>query len=375
MNCRKCGCGILEDFEHCPMCGAKQRHAANRGSKAKDNKNTKVLKGTSKQRLNLAIVAIISVLATLAIVAARFFLINGIGFDGTVSSQNRELNEHYFFLNQMNNATSRGNVYFTADSVYIISPNFGEIVIFDRDFNEESVIRVQDEWEIIENLYVTDDAIYYTVLFEGYLYRYDRETSQNQQIADNIFRQTIIGDHVFYLSESWDDSNLYVFDKAHNETRILFEGDIRQFSINIHDNTILFIDDLSLYRMGFNGDNLEQLSDDTWGFAFDGEMIIWYTLSAEIFMMDLNIGEEILVAEGIDPFSVLFTENYVVFMDWLDNLHVANLSYNDSRQLAVNVINYAIVGDYIVYEHWDTFDIHVMDFYGNSRMLIEDEWR
>jgi len=127
--------------------------------------------------------------------------------------------------------------------------------------------------------------------------------------------------------------------------------------------------------MDFNGDNLQQIYDETWGFAFDGETIAWHTLLGEIFMMAINIGDEIHpFSQEIDPFDLVLTEDYIVATDWFDGLHVANRSTNDARHLAAGVLHFAVVGDYIVYEHWDTFDIHVMDFYGNSRVLIVDEW-
>jgi len=377
MNCRKCGCEILEGTERCPMCDTKQR-----GAKRKPKINSAEMlmeSGEQRRSSNNALIVIISILVTSAVVAIGFVLFNAADFDNNEDShtQEQETDDQYFFLNQMNmhNISIQGSIYVTEDSIYVMSFG-GVITVFDHDFNEEAVIRLRDEWALIGRFYVTDDSIYYTTGFdEGYLYRYDRETSENQQLASNVFNKTIVGDQVFHLSAEWDMSNLYVFDKETGETSVVFEGDVWEFLINTLDNTIIFTDGGSLYRIDFDGDNFEQLnSDHTRGFAFDGHTLIWTTLSYDVYMMDINTGEEINVTQEFDPFKMLLTEDYFVFMEWNDggDLYIVNRSSNHSQQVASDVLSFAVVGEYIVYGVGESFNIYVMDFAGNSRVLIED---
>jgi len=387
------------------MCDAKQRK---RKPKVNKTESSEMLMGSGRQRSdsNGAVVVVISILAIVVVVASGFILYNRVDFDNIGrtlpadrtndfdnigsrlpagrtndfdiidgGSRIQVRNEHDFYLNQMNAVTSRGRVNVAGDSVYVLSPNdSGEIIVFDHDFNEEKTIIVRDDWLRIERFYLTDDAIYYTVGLEGDLYRYDRITSQNQQLASNIFHQTIVGDLVFHLDKSWGDSNLYVFDKVTGDTHVIFEGDIRQFSVNSSDNTIIFTDNRSLYSIDFNGDYLEELNDDTWGFAFDGYTLIWFTLWSDLYMMDINTHEEIRVAHDIDPSNIVLTEDYIIFVAWSDYLYVINRSTNDLQQLTDNIMNFSVVGGNIVYEQWDNFSLQMMDFYGNNKVLIENEW-
>ena len=356
MNCRKCGCEILEGTERCPICDAKQRN-----------------------RLDNRVVIILSALTTLAVIGIGFVLFNVVDFDSIGNDfRDRGASDQYFFLNQMNGDTSNGRIYLTEDTIYF-APFFsdGEIIVFDHDFNEESIIKVRDDGMHIDKIYRTDDAIYYTAGFEGDLYRYERETGQSQQLVSNVFRQTVVDNQIFYLSEPWGDSSLYVFDKVSGETNIVHEGNVNQFSINTLDDTIIFKENVSLYRMDFNGDNLEQLNDDTLWFSFDGETLVWYAQEGGTFMMDINTGEEIRVSEEVLPFNILIVEDYIVFTEWntdrYRDLYIINRSSNHLQQLAADVVSFATVGDYIVYELRDSPNLYATDFEGNSRMLVENE--
>ena len=65
MNCRKCGCLILETDEHCPMCDAKQRGDSK--PKANNTENSEILKGSGKVRIGAVVDAILTILAIVVI--------------------------------------------------------------------------------------------------------------------------------------------------------------------------------------------------------------------------------------------------------------------------------------------------------------------
>ena len=329
-----------------------------------------------------------SALTTIVAFGVGFALFNIVDFSSIGGGMSRRSSDQYFYLNQMNSNTSRGMVHLDENYVYIVSlTTEGEIQVFDHNFNEESSIRVRDDGIHIGNFYITDDVIYYTTLWGGDLYRFDRETGENQQLASNIFHQTIVGDQVFHLSESWD-SNIYVFDKANDETRVVFEGDVRQFSINSSDDTIIFIEEDSgddlLYRIDFDGSNLERLNINSLGFAFDGETLAWG--DGGFYEMDINTGTKYRVAQGISSYEyILIIDDYIVFLgtkwcneseDFERGLYILNRSTNHLQKLEEYdvIYSFAVVDDYIVYVSWESFNMYVMDFEGNSRMLVENEF-
>ena len=335
---------------------------------------------------NGAKIAIISVLVTTAVVIIGFVLFNMVDF-GNIErgSRNRGADDQYFFLNQMNNAPGTGSrVHVTEDSIYVVNPFPSEIIEFDHDFNQKSVIRIVDGWGYIISIHVTDDAIYYTALesIDAELYRYDRETSLNQHLASDVSHKVVVGNQIFHLGSYWD-SYLYVFDTATGETNVLFDDEyVRGFFINALDNTIIFMDDYTLYRIDFDGDNLEKLVDDEFAvdgmsdFAFDGETLIWNARFANtVFMMDLNSNEEYIDVEEMYGFgAMVITEDYFVYSSRFDrDLSILCRSSNQSQHLVGAFRSFAVVGDYIIYMGGgETFDINVIDFDGNSRVLIED---
>ena len=370
MNCVKCGCETQANSQHCLMCGENLNN--------RDNLLEACHADNKRNGLSNGVVAIITVLITSAILVIGFVLFNLINFDsigrGTSSDQ-------FFFLNQMNNAgIINSRIHLTEDFIYIPSHTVGGgIIVFDHDFNEESIIRIHDGPLYIDSLHVTDDAVYYTRGFSRDLYRYDRETGQNQQLTNYVFSKVIVGDQIFHLRHAWDVSNLYVFDKVTGETQVVFEGNVRQFSINPSDDTIIIVNDQSLYRIDFDGNNLEQLTNEIWEFAFDGETLLWHSWVGGLFMMNINDGDEIRVSQEIFSDNLSFIGDYIIFTELTDdlemNLNILNRSSNHLQLLADDVSFFAVTGDYIIYtlRDLDSLNLYVTDFEGNSRVLIAGE--
>ena len=281
-------------------------------------------------------------------------------------------NESLFFVNQMNRHTARGSIYITEDHIYVA--NFdSELIVFDHDLYEQSIIRMRSDWRRVESLHVLDEAIYHTT-WDGDFYRHDLVTGRNELLTDEIFHEVVIENYVFHLNESWGTSNIYVYDLTTSEKSVLMEDEVRNFYINTADNTIIYILDNTLYQVDFDGNNLHRLSGDAWGVVFDGEMLAWSTWDA-IHTLNLNTGlQEWFDFNDIDVSTISITPDYFIVLDWDDSLHlISRKDTNESRQITENVRNFAVVGNYIIYEDWDSFDVYAVDFDGNSWVLIEDD--
>lgn len=376
MRCEKCKSEILDDTQQCPMCDVDQLDDDRRNSEVNEAKGDKRV--VSKETSGV-VVAIISVLVTLAVLSIGFVLFHVIDFENI--GRNQGNNDSYFFLNQMNYTTSWGSYYVTEDSIYISFSN-EKVYVFDHDFNQKATLSIYDEWwERVQIIYVTEEAIYFDIRqfasdAVAYLYRYDRETSENQLLKRGVDRLRIVDDKVFYLADTMEPSNLYVLDLVDDEASVLFEGEVSRFFINPADETVILIDSGSILQIDSEGNILEQLSDSVNTFNFDGENVVWIA-NEYLSILNLNTRER----EEFDFNSLGFisiTSDYIIINELSGDENEMHLidreNPSNSGVLAANVFTFAVVGDYIIYEGRDTHNIYVMDYDGNSRLLIENDF-
>lgn len=271
------------------------------------------------------------------------------------------------------------SVYITEDLVYVLFS--GDIVVLDHDFTELSIMEVQEEtfFRGMESFHVTDEAIYHTIGFEGDLYRYDLEEEMSEFLTDDIFNMVVVENQLFHFNGTAGYSNIYALDKITGEVAVLFEGQAREFFVNKEAGMILFITLDALYQVDFDGNNLERLLDidrpET--FAFDGEMISWISRTgvevSEMYTFNLVTGEQEMfeLDAAFDSFSM--TANYFFAttsgsdstLYLIDRENPAN-----RRQLGIDVFGFVVVGDYIIYDIIGSFNMYIMDFEGNDRVLL-----
>lgn len=369
MTCEICKNEILDEAQHCSMCNVTQRKDDTRGKLADE-----------RPRISNTFIAIISSLVTIAVVSIWFVLFRMVDFEST--GRIRGSSDSYFSINQMNYITSMGGVYLTEDAIYILNSR-DEVYIFDHDFNQQATLNIYDGFSSIKIVRVTDEAIYYEIRQSGrdtttYLYRYDRETRESQKLASGMYHPRIIGDQVFYIDSMMGPSNIYVLDLVDGETSVLFEGEVSEFFVDSVDETIILLENSSLFLIDFAGDIFERLSDSAMFLSFDGESIVWvarvrHDTGARSYLNIFNPNTEERLEFDIDiSISRLSLTSDYVILNTLNEMHLLDRENpSSSRLLETSFFGYAFVGDYIIYMDRDLLNINISDIDGNSRVLIE----
>ena len=394
MKCRKCGNDVLDDVQRCSMCDANQHEGGNSNAETSCTRKDDRL-ANKRTRSNNTVIAIISVLVTIAVVSIGFVLFHVIDFESFGSDQ---VTDAYFLLNQANRRSSSvhgqvyrggssGRVYVTEEMIYIATRRRGEVVVFDHDLNRRSSFRIHDDWFNGMLIHVTADAIYYTLSpTSGDLYRYDRATSENQQIASDIYHLRIVGDQVFYLSDRRIHGNIYALNLVSNEETgevsigerdVVFQGSVSEYFVNPVDNIIVFRDRDSLFHIDFEGNNLERITNDVYEFSYDGEIVTWFTRTYEsIYTLNLDTNEQTQLDVDIEAFSSVFIiSDYIFSQGWYGFDFIGREDPTDPPLLGRDLQYFSVVGNYIIYEIYDprhsNHNTYVLDIGGDSRVLIE----
>ena len=420
MNCRKCGCEILEDTKFCQMCGAKQRQP-----KVSHSQNPETMAGgDTRTGLNSVVVAIISALITLSIIGIVVLLFNVIDFDRsegqpievenidtdtTESDLTEEGSEDIwteenvrtepseednrierpsaviptlefstndaFIMNQVGSGWVMTS-FVTEDAIYFIEEGDGRVVNRTTDyFATSEVIANLEHWT--SSFHVTEDAIYYTVLGDmdweddidwdevewiQYLYRYSFSSGESIQVADEIFNEVVVDHLVFHQRESFG-GGLYVLDLTTGDRRLLIEEiDGFNFVIDPENDRIIFrspeFDDRAVYQMSLSGENETRLLEDTFDFVAGNNIIAWQE-SRTIHFRNLDTNEITTVENdnGFSLWSAAFLGQYLVTTCWDNYLWLIDTTGVDQPQRIVeDVLGFTLLGNYILYIGWDDWE-------------------
>ena len=378
MNCRKCGCEILETDERCPMCNALQRRVEKKIKKPRDRMRRKGQRLSVKE--GLVLVGVFAVVTGFVIFHFNLF------------GQRRphlSIAEMAVFINRIDGyTTGHLSVHMTETRVYIPG-HHGDIIVFDHDMSYVETIKIDGDVMIFDHdgnhvgtrrllnrdleagtLYVTDESIYFMSSSFGFL-RQDLSTGQTEQISDFTRSQHVsahfqyvpgIDGRWYYFNDPFNDDRFFYIDDIH-ETRSLYEVSINEESRNLIATDIVnmtvsaeYLVLVKRYRAFDNGVYLYQ--EATNSFRNLGFNLRWpgnvALIGDDLFINDADSG-----SGGI--------------------LYHRSLSDGSVREIASDIQWFAVVGDYIIYQtlDWEDLNIYVMDFEGNhSRTLIgyEREW-
>lgn len=375
MKCEKCGDEILDGAQSCLMCSVTQYD--NRYELADESPSVK------SPRVNNTVIAKISALVMIVVVSLGLASCH---FDNIASDN---ATDAYFLLNQANRRNSNafsstnrgrlsGRVYVTEDAIYIATKR-GEIVEFDHDFNQRSSFSIYDgRFGML--IHVTEDTIYYTLShISGNLYRYDRATGENQQIASDIYHIRVVGDQVFHLNDRRIYGNIYVLNLTSGEKDVVFEGSVSEYFLNPVDNVIVLRDRDSLFRIDLEGNNLERITNDVDEFGYDGEIVTWLSRTDEtLYTLNLATNEQTQSDIDVDALSsVYIMSDYIFSQGWYGFDLIGREEPTDSPLLGRDLQYFAVVGNYIIYERDNlnrrerSDNVYVITIGGESKVLIE----
>jgi len=259
---------------------------------------------------------------------------------GRTSSRSDE----FLFINQWNNQ-SWINISVTEDHIYLADTR--DIIVYSHDFEVEDTLEI-DNW--LDEIYVHDGVIYYVTF--GSLYRYDPEERSVQAITEEVHNMVRVDHLIFYQSEWFGASNLYVYDLERGRSDVLIREDIREFMVNPASDRIVFLtDEGSLYYVNMLGEEQTSISSQrfVWTFGYDGEYVIWEDFNS-LYRFDFETEQTIVIGEAFDMRQMAFIADYVVFTDWSNDLHVMNSDGGDHQIIASNARNFAVTSDQIVFD-------------------------
>lgn len=301
----------------------------------------------------------------------------------------------FFIINQMN---SRRNVllilpsFITEDSFYIVANHStrgtsNEIIVFDHEFSYQRTVEVTDRSDVwIESLYVSADAIYFTLvtpIFENYLYRYDIQTGESMQIAGDVISQLIVDDLVFhYQNRPYHGAPLYTLNLVSGERELILSDWMQEFFISIENESVMYIGAFnSIYQADFTGELDDILGENAriiW--TFDGERILVsaYENPSELWMINLEAGDQIFIDDDLRRgsegfFEIGFIEDYifVVTENFIDVFEPDNPAYR-KRLLAADIAYFAVLMDRIAFRLEDSDNLYTVDLAGNMDILFEN---
>ena len=143
------------------------------------------------------------------------------------------------------------------------------------------------------------------------------------------------------------------------------------------DNIIVFRDRDSLFRIDFEGNNLERITNDVYEFSYDGEIVTWFTRTYEsIYTLNLDTNEQTQLDVDIEAFSSVFIiSDYIFSQGWYGFDFIGREDPTDPPLLGRDLQYFSVVGNYIIYEIYDprhsNHNTYVLDIGGDSRVLIE----
>ena len=351
MSCKKCQNNLPNDAAVCTRCGYEQNKKSN----------------------NKHLIISIIVLANLMITGVAFgigYLIATSSEDGAIDFINvvREENP-YVFINQMNQLQISNNATFMTEH-YIYVAYEGEIIVFDREFNQIDTYLLGGRWEVAQTLYVTNALIYYTN-WNGELYQINRENGTETLITRNVHHKVVVGNMIFHTQDRWD-GDLYVFDLNSNERTLLFSAEINNFIVDPLRERLLIDDQGTLLSIDFDGHNLERIAAIGFDISFDGDYFVSNSWDHfEFFNMNDATTRRVAFDGRIRNF-ILTDTNFVYLQD--HQLYIANRDLNDARLLTDNeVSHFQVLGDYVLYvTRGSDRSLHLVDFEGNNLPLFSN---
>ena len=377
MNCRKCGCLILETDERCPMCNAKQGNM---------ERKERSIAGNTKRK-SIIFIGILIVTVTFTIGFVLFYTIGSqsSSVDNLEVIENRvafvDLSKNdIFLLNQARNDHT-ATTFITENGIYFV----GETSVFPTG---SWLVRTTDYFETIEevgllgswfidSIYVLEDGVYYTAF--GDLYHHCLLNGESTKIADEINNKVIVDHLVFHQrGEHWDAEPLYIFDLISGERRVLIDDEVRDFVIDPENDRIIFsvsgevLDPTDLFQADLTGENIILLRHDSWDFTI-GNNLIAFEYGFNYLVKNLATGEmsTLVIDHRLQLRNSVFVGEYLVAMCRDRNLWVIDTRSQYYHQLTDDVQGFTVLGNQIIYVLWENRDdIYITNLDGNSRNIL-----
>lgn len=273
------------------------------------------------------------------------------------------------FINQSNHYAASWfaatPIFLTNDAIYRLAGRSVIRTTDNFDSYETVIDQLSDAWTF-NGFHVFDDVVYYTTwvseLGTPVLYRYNRQTSETEQIEIGVYYEVIVDNRVFFRAERlfWG-SNLYVLNLDTGQREVVVTGSVSRFIIDNTNNRIIFNDGdfwgANIYQTDLTGENRIVLYEGAREFAFNGELLLINSryVAGGLHIINLTTGEEVEVPNSGYLLNITFVGNYIIGMSSgrerylrlidLDNLH-------DSWILTGNVSSFLSLGNYILHNQW-----------------------
>jgi len=378
MNCRKCGCLILETDERCPMCNTKQRNEGRTERNTADNAKGKPM-------------LLIGILVVTAIFAIGFVLFHTLDFQSSDAGNLESVENRFtfinfsendiFLLNQARNDRT-ATTFITENGIYFIGEisvlPIGSRLLRTSDYfqtNEE--IGILGDW-FIDSIHVVEDGVYYTTF--GDLYHHCLLSGESTKIADEINNKVIVDHLVFHQRDAyWDSGSLYVFDLISGERRLLIE-DIGDFVVDPENDRIIFqvsgeilgLDPTDLFQADLIGEAITLLRHDSWDFTV-GNNLMAFEYDFNYLIRNLATGEmsTLAIDQRFQLRNSVFVGEYLVAMCRDRNLWIIDTRSHYYHQLTDRVHSFMVLGNQIIYVLWENRnDVHITNLDGNSRNIL-----
>ena len=383
MNCRKCGCEILETDTWCPMCNAKQ------GKKTKKKKDDSV-SGYESHTAGFNHGKKILIVIGIALIVVIISLNMG---DTDERSSSRVHNapeipllfwdvgpQEGALINQMNrNAVLELRLFVGDSAIYMMMEGSG------------SIIRTTDYFETYEHLItpspimfsfnMVNNNIYYRTQMASdrsvfALHHYDLQTGQSTEIFSGVEAEVIINHLVFH--QSGFQENLYVFNMETGEREVLVDQAVRSFIVDYPAGQLFFTDDEhALYQANLDGTNQIRIHDWVSSFAVNGDVIALSTLDGILYTYDLTtmIRDRHPISNAESRLrDLMFVGQYLLGRDQHDTLHLLDLKDSEGHWTIIhNISAFGSIGNYIIYTQWNSDEIRRMDLLGQSE-FVRQRW-
>jgi len=372
------------------MCNALQRKSKVKigGGRAE---NTGVLMGSPRVWL-VGIIVILTMVVAFAVIDFGSTLLNMVEFGSSIWDREPEwerepvefsapINPQLWdfganeltFINQVNRNTSSSMSFFIVDDAIYTGRSW--IMSTTNDFQNYKIF--VDTLLFPRRIHVINDAVYYTrwsVDLRNYsLYRYDSQTSQSVQIAEEVNQEVIINELLFYKTDQFD-SNLYVLNMQTGEGTVVIDRIVEDFIIDYSNERIIFtaFRSSALYQANLDGSNQERLHDDALNIAFNGEIIAITTSwpQRKVGILNLVTNEFQVFYHGSNFRQVSFVGNYLLARAWDDYLYLIDLDDLDNYWIIANdIMGFATIGNEIVYQRWGSSNTYRMNLSGESEII------
>ena len=369
MNCRKCGCLILETDERCPMCEARQHIGREKKVKERYISNSDRAGEHNSKKKTIAVFSLLGMVVLLII-----FL-----FNRSNERSGLTIAEMAIFINLIDGyTTGHHSINMTDDFVYIAgyhgdimvfdhSMNYvetihidGDVMIFDDDLNHVSTRRFTDSYLNAHTLYVRDEGVYFMSSHFGFLH-YDFNTGETRQIVELRGLQYIPGwdGGWYYYKDPFNEERFWSVEDIHKE-RNLYEINILEKTRHLIASDVLTLAVIPDYLIIATSQGVyfyhEETSERTY-------------LELDFATFGLN--------DSISTRRIYVRDDDLFLIDsWSNILYHKTLSSGYVRAVADNIDWFAIIGDFIIYgiRELGHFDTYIMDHDGNNaRTLISYE--